>query len=425
MKTSGTCSEDELLRELRHVLRHLYDPDVLRASPLTRLLPVDPEDASTALREILIKAIQALKPSPNVSRQSSAWRTYYTLTARYIQQFPQAEVARALGVSTRQMRRQDNLALRMLLDYLHGQYGLLSKLHSEPLTAEEQCSGSPNDLVPLSREEELHWVQQSQSAEEVNFYELVRGLLKTVQPLATRANVEIIVHVPESLPTLFVQAAALRQALLTVLTAFIRQVPGGRVTIAAEACGGQLFVRMVPYRSSAAVSYLPECNAGGCLEVARQLVELTGGELQVHSLSDQSGLFVAEMIYSIGERPVVLVVDDNRDALQLFERYLAGSRFAFVGTAEPEQALDLAERCKPQIIVLDIMLPRVDGWEILERLREHPQMRHIPIVVSTILPQQELALALGAAAFVQKPVSRATLLSVLEEQLARTYSAPG
>jgi CheY-like chemotaxis protein len=67
---------------------------------------------------------------------------------------------------------------------------------------------------------------------------------------------------------------------------------------------------------------------------------------------------------------------------------------------------------------MDVMLPGIDGWELLGRLREHPHMRAVPIIVCTILPQERMALALGAAAFIRKPASRETLLTALDQQVA-------
>ena len=64
----------------------------------------------------------------------------------------------------------------------------------------------------------------------------------------------------------------------------------------------------------------------------------------------------------------------------------------------------------------------IDGWEMLGRLREHPQLEGIPILVCTILPQDKLALTLGAAGFVSKPVNRESLLEALNRQLAQQES---
>jgi CheY-like chemotaxis protein len=66
--------------------------------------------------------------------------------------------------------------------------------------------------------------------------------------------------------------------------------------------------------------------------------------------------------------------------------------------------------------VLDVMMPEQDGWTLLGQLREHPTTRGVPIIVCTILPQEQLALTLGAAEFIRKPVSRKTLLSALDRQ---------
>lgn len=63
-------------------------------------------------------------------------------------------------------------------------------------------------------------------------------------------------------------------------------------------------------------------------------------------------------------------------------------------------------------------MPQIDGWEILGRLRNHPQTHHIPVIVCTILSQEEMALTLGASGFIHKPISRQNLLTELDHQAA-------
>jgi CheY-like chemotaxis protein len=153
-------------------------------------------------------------------------------------------------------------------------------------------------------------------------------------------------------------------------------------------------------------------------EMARQFVCLFGGTLDVFTGGEEADV-VATMVLPVVEQTTVLVVEDNADTLQLLERYLAGTRYHFVGTRHPEQALSLVEEINLHIVLLDIMLPGIDGWELLGRLREHPRLSDVPIVVSTILPQEKLALTLGAADFIRKPFRRETLLEVLERQRQR------
>jgi CheY-like chemotaxis protein len=69
------------------------------------------------------------------------------------------------------------------------------------------------------------------------------------------------------------------------------------------------------------------------------------------------------------------------------------------------------------VVLLDVMMPEVDGWELLGQLRQNPATSHLPVVVCTILPQEELARSLGANAFLQKPISRDDFLRVLDELL--------
>ena len=88
---------------------------------------------------------------------------------------------------------------------------------------------------------------------------------------------------------------------------------------------------------------------------------------------------------------------------------------ASLGVRDPTQAVKVAEAATPAAILLDVMLPGVDGWELLGRLREHPQMQEVPVIVCTILPQERVALTLGAAAFLRKPVSREALLAALDQ----------
>ena len=109
--------------------------------------------------------------------------------------------------------------------------------------------------------------------------------------------------------------------------------------------------------------------------------------------------------------------------LQLLKRYTSGTRYRLVGTRDPSQALDLAARLGPRIIVLDVMMPQMDGWKVLGLLRQHPLTRDLSIVVCTILGQEDLALALGASAFLKKPVRQQVFQSALDTQMQQGVAA--
>ncbi len=246
--------------------------------------------------------------------------------------------------------------------------------------------------------------------------EVLQALVRTAAPMAQALAVRLECVVPEGLPRLVAQVAALRQALLSVLTAAIRAVPGGQVEVAAEAAAGHVWIVLCALPPSALAGQIAEDQREN-IDMARQLVALSGGSLTV--TADQGGGpgFAARFSLPVAEQATVLVIEDNADTLQLYQRYLAGSRYAFFGAHSPEQALALAPKLAPHAVVLDVMLPGTDGWELLGRLREHPALRGVPIIVCTILPQEQLALTLGAAAFLRKPVSRTDLLAALDRLL--------
>jgi CheY-like chemotaxis protein len=76
------------------------------------------------------------------------------------------------------------------------------------------------------------------------------------------------------------------------------------------------------------------------------------------------------------------------------------------------------------VIVLDVMMPGVDGWELLQRIRHAPELEAVPVVVCSVLKDADLAEALGAAAFVNKPVLRQSFITALETALARRTARP-
>lgn len=408
-------------------LHHLYDVVELRQSPLCALFSLGESNDAAALRQILEEGINALKPASSLSPTSDAWRTYRVLCHRYIEQFDQTSVAVNLGLSTRQMRRQEQLALQTLADWLIQRYRLDLAPHFGHVTSDEgptrqdEITATDHDRAIAGAEplasiaQELTWAEQAFPSQRVNFGEATGAAMRTVQPIADVLGVEVHSDIPDDLPPALAQAASTRQILLNLLVTAIRS--GDRV------------VRIAGRHSAAYVQVeigLIQRRAGQDAErlaIAERLAVISGDRLEYRPADNQTQT-ACLMLPLAGQIPV-LVVDDNADSLRLFERYLVNSPYRFSGTRDPEQVLTLAESVRPQIIVLDVTLPVVDGWEILGRLREHPETRHIPVIICTILPQEELAAMLGAAGFIRKPVTRDRLLLELDRQMAAAVTKPG
>ena len=110
----------------------------------------------------------------------------------------------------------------------------------------------------------------------------------------------------------------------------------------------------------------------------------------------------------------ILVIDDSLDSLHLLEHYLADTRYRLVSTNDPQQAIPMAEGSAARVIVVDLMMPRIDGWTLLQRLHNHPVTANIPVIICSILRQEELAQSLGASAYLRKPINQAEFLALLD-----------
>lgn len=415
----GNSASAAFVRELRRALQQLYDPAELGKSPLAALLGVHrSEDTSSSLQHILLDAVKALKPASDVPPQANAWRIYHALNLRYVQQIPQRDIASSLALSVRQLRRQEVVALQVLADHLWVRYGLHLRPQLQSASLPQPGDGLPSPApAEVGREKELEWLRASFPHELASVADLVSASLEVVRPLLLRARVRLDTALPDGLPRLAVQPVLVRQALVNLLTVAARAAPGAHVEIGAHAHGGQVQIALRLLKGRRAMAPL-EAEDAENLEMAMQLVALCGGSLEIAPNGGQEQL-LATLVLPYAEQLAVLVIDDNADTLELYQRYLEGTRYRFLGVRDSEQALRLARESMPGIIVLDVMLPGMDGWEVLGRLREHPITRGIPIIVCTILLQERLALTLGAAAFLRKPVSRADLLSALDAQARR------
>ena len=109
----------------------------------------------------------------------------------------------------------------------------------------------------------------------------------------------------------------------------------------------------------------------------------------------------------------MLLVDDDRASLDLMAAYLESSDLRLERAADGVEGLRLTRELRPAAVVLDIRLPRLDGWQVLGSLREDPQTADIPIVVASVVDERARGLALGASAYLRKPLSRDDLLAAL------------
>ncbi len=390
--TEGTSSE----QMIRDALNHLYDPIFLARSPLVPLMGLDRHPSpAIALRDCLEQAIKALNAAPQEPEIRSNRRYYQVLYYRYVQQFTQTDVATKLSISERHLRREQAVAIERLSQYLVERYRL---------GARDVDRAGQEDLAPAKDhnqvDREVSSLFETVSERWAELEPVMMWAVALAKPIADGHRVTIETARPEHAPLALVPPAVFKQCLLDLLISAIDAVPGGMVSVNVIQGEGQvrLAIRARPSAERAPGEWRSEA-----LDIARRLLQRSGGVVE---LADETAERRAVLVLPAIEEAVVLAIEDNADTLQLWERYLRGSPCRLVGVTDSAEALAMAVKLRPQLVILDVMMPGTDGWEILGRIKQHPVTHHMPVIVCTVHPQSELALALGADGFLQKPVSR-------------------
>lgn len=401
------------LHALQQALANLYDPLQLRKSPLIRVLGVEQQgDPATALRQLLIATIEALEPDARVPAHTSLYSYYHLLNQRYVEQFTQKEVADDFGLSVRQLRRREKKALELLANRLISHYRLDEFNNTVVGPAQRNKPGT--GLSTPSRRDEMAWLQKTFPSDSTDVATLISSVLQVTEPLLRSLRVQVDVQLADALPRLIVEPVMVRQALLGMLTLVARFIPNRKLVLRTVATPGAVEIQIAVDAEVTSLA-LYEADVAEGIRVARELVALFGGQVEIGTGRDRRQPLV-RMTLPSEQQLTVLAVDDNPDTLQLFSRYTANTRYTVIGVHQPEQVIAVAARVAPQIVVLDVMLPGIDGWQLLGQLRAHPALATTPILVCTILPQEQLARALGASGFLRKPVGRDEFLAALDAQ---------
>jgi CheY-like chemotaxis protein len=125
--------------------------------------------------------------------------------------------------------------------------------------------------------------------------------------------------------------------------------------------------------------------------------------------------------------PPILVVDDNRDNADIIREYLETRGYPITVATSGEEAIALFETVKPALVLLDVMMPGRDGWEVCRIMKAHPQLgRTVRVIMVTALNEMDdkrEAIQTGADDYVEKPFDLATLAATVQRNLAMQRTA--
>jgi CheY-like chemotaxis protein len=399
-------NDAEFIEQVRDALAHLYDHVYLQRHPLAERW-VSPQSITTRtrgqeLRRILLDAIEALNPGDSVPLRATERRAYAILFGLYVEGRERHKVAESLGIGGRQLRRDQTEAIAALASILRDYY----------LIAAPMQEGSAAEPEPLRSESE----RLAQQREMVDLYDLVNGLLPLLEPKARAQGIWLISQAPPDLPKLYVNHILIRQILISLAGYALANLPLTGLSFQARPvqAGIEIGLDLKYRRESLVESDLPGLTPA--FNSVETLVAALAGHIRLETLSGETQTLWLWLPYHA--ETVVLVVDDNEELFALFQRYVGDHPYQLIHAQSVDEALRLVQSNPPDVITLDLMMPNRDGWELLQTLRADPTTIPIPVIVCSVLEDPDLALSLGAQAYLKKPIGAVDLLQALAAQVA-------
>ena len=326
---------------------------------------------------------------------------------------------------------------------LKGIDGPITELQQQDLTAifnsGQHLLGLINDILDLSR---IEAGKMELTFDEVNMTELISSVLSTAVGLIKDKPIELKREVAADLPTVRADAMRIRQVLINFMSNAAKFTEEGHILVKAsveEVKKGQPMVlvsvtdtgpgiaqedqsKLFQAFSQVDASLTRKVGGTGLgLSICQHFIHMHGGQIGVHSaVGEGSTFYFSVPLYGkpdangADSERVILAIDDDPQIINLYERYLQPKGFTVIGLNDPAKARERVGELKPFAITLDIMMPGYDGWQVLTDLKSHPETREIPVIVCSIIEDEEKGFSLGAADYLIKPIMEDDLLSSLD-----------
>jgi signal transduction histidine kinase/DNA-binding response OmpR family regulator len=322
-----------------------------------------------------------------------------------------------------------------------------------------------NDILDIAK---IEAGKMEVIAENFDITKLIEELSISVEPLVRKNNNSIILEVSPHIkqePLVCTDVTKLRQILLNLLSNAAKFTDQGTISLIAdmkyeennkfliikvkdtgigipEEYQKKLFQNFVQADGSTTRKY---GGTGLGLAITKKFCEMLGGMISMESQSNMGTTFTVYLPaiidngiitdvkrhVSLGKKivttntssnkPKVLIIDDDTGARELFRIHLIRLGYEILEADNGVAGLAVAYREKPNVIILDVIMPDLDGWGVLAQLKNDPVLSNIPVVMASIVENRPLAYALGAAEFVNKPIERMTLEDTVKKCLTSDH----
>jgi signal transduction histidine kinase/CheY-like chemotaxis protein len=300
-----------------------------------------------------------------------------------------------------------------------------------------------NDILDLSK---IEAGKMELYLEEVDLAALIEEVRSIVEPLAAANANRLEIVRPATLGALHTDRTKLKQSLLNLLSNAGKFTHEGRIGFEVRPGDGKIsFIvndtgigmteeqqgRLFQAFSQADASTTRRYGGTGLgLAITKHFCEMLGGSIAVDSTPGQGSSFtitlpdrdhVARAAPALPEgaedAPLVMIVDDDPNARDLLAATVRREGYRVIEAADGETAFALAREWHPDVVTLDVLMPRMDGWAVLTALKSDSELASIPVIIVTVLADRGIAVSLGAAEFLTKPIDRVRLAATIRQHV--------
>jgi CheY-like chemotaxis protein len=323
----------------------------------------------------------------------------------------------------------------------------LKKVHS----AGKHLLGLINDILDLSK---IEAGKMDLYLESFSVRDMIRDVSTTMQPLVAKNSNTLVLDIAPEIETMYADVTKVRQGLFNLLSNACKFTHSGTITVRVlpETVGGRpgaVFhvqdsgIGMTPEQMKKVFEAFTQADAsttrkyGGTglgLTITKKFCEMMGGGVSVASELGKGTTFSIRLPLEVGnpkpvaaeEKPAqtaesagplgggsVLVIDDDPVIQDLMRTFLTKDGYRVTIAPGGEEGLAAARDQRPDVITLDIAMPRMDGWSVLSTLKADPALADIPVILLTMVDNKSMGYALGAAEYMTKPINRDRLLEIL------------
>jgi CheY-like chemotaxis protein/signal transduction histidine kinase/HAMP domain-containing protein len=299
-----------------------------------------------------------------------------------------------------------------------------------------------NDILDLSK---IEAGKMDIIPEFISVNSLVNTIKDNLQSLSDEKNISLILNYPSEMPLVETDEFRLHQVLLNVASNAVKFTEKGSVEISVEFDELNVYFKLKDTGIGILPSVLPHIfdefrqgdgtssrqyqGTGLGLAIAKKIIHILGGNITVESEYSKGSVFTINLpilwhesnqiakssdnkINTIAKtKNTILIIDDDLQVIKEMSNLFIGTGFNIISAQSGIEGLRLANKHKPFAITLDILMPEMDGWEVLQKLKESEKTKDIPVIVVSASPDKETGFALGAIGFVNKPIDKVSLFS--------------